>query len=322
VAEPTSGPRAAQIQAVREVLGWPVTSDDTVEERIIEVANELVDAVHAAGRDQDEVVNATETADSAARRYAGEIWRLASGLADRDVPLAPDAPIDTAPVDTALATIDQLRYERHLLGVARMTLDLVAAGDPTRWDQARAEAGDVAQRIVDEIGHPVTDEPALGPELRAENARLTAEVAEAMTGWRKVTQGYLIAAHECDQAVKRADQGEARGWAKAVQALTDVDRYRAWWRQVDSTDDDFVRMPDRRALARYLEALGPDGTAEVAPNLGTVTPEDQALVARATGGRITSREIQPEYDDPATAAETGQAGRGASARATKETAGA
>lgn len=87
---------------------------------------------------------------------------------------------------------------------------------------------------VDEIGHPVTDEPAPGPELRAQLA----------------------------EANERADQGEARGWAKAVQALLDVDRYRAWWRQVDSTDDDFVRMPDRRALARYLEAVGPDGTAD------------------------------------------------------------
>ncbi len=56
--------------------------------------------------------------------------------------------------------IEQLRYERRLLGAARMTLDLVAAGDSSRWEQARREAEDLAQRIVDEIGHPVTDEPA------------------------------------------------------------------------------------------------------------------------------------------------------------------
>jgi hypothetical protein len=61
----------------------------------------------------------------------------------------------------------QLRYERQLLGFARMTLDLIAAGDSSRWDQVRAEAEDIAQRIVDEIGHPVTDEPALGPSFRA-----------------------------------------------------------------------------------------------------------------------------------------------------------
>lgn len=69
--------------------------------------------------------------------------------------------------DALKAANEQLRYERRLLGWARMTLDLVAAGDHTRWEQARREAKDIAQRIVDEIGHPVTDEPALGPSFRA-----------------------------------------------------------------------------------------------------------------------------------------------------------
>lgn len=64
--------------------------------------------------------------------------------------------------------LEQLRYERRLLGAARMVLDLVAAGDSSRWDQARQGAEDVAQRIVDEIGHPVTDEPALGPNYRVQ----------------------------------------------------------------------------------------------------------------------------------------------------------
>lgn len=66
-----------------------------------------------------------------------------------------------------VAEIRQLRYERRLLGFARMTLDLVAAGDEKRRAQARSEAEDLAQRIVDEIGHPVTDEPALAPSVRA-----------------------------------------------------------------------------------------------------------------------------------------------------------
>ncbi|HEY9369925.1 hypothetical protein [Streptomyces sp.] len=68
--------------------------------------------------------------------------------------------------------MEQLRYERRLLGAARMVLDLVAAGDSSRWDQVRQGAEDVAQRIVDEIGHPVTDEPALGPGYRAVIARV------------------------------------------------------------------------------------------------------------------------------------------------------
>ena len=68
--------------------------------------------------------------------------------------------------------MEQLRYERRLLGAARMVLDLVAAGDSSRWEQARREAEDIAQRITDEIGHPVTDEPALGPGYRATIARV------------------------------------------------------------------------------------------------------------------------------------------------------
>jgi hypothetical protein len=89
------------------------------------------------------------------------------------------ASADDVPV--LLAAVRQLQYERRLLGVARMTLDLVAAGGPDRWEQARREAEDVAQRIVDEIGHPQTDEPALGPDLRAENARLFAKVERLTT---------------------------------------------------------------------------------------------------------------------------------------------
>lgn len=46
------------------------------------------------------------------------------------------------------------------------------------WEQICAEAEDIAQRIVDEIGHPVTDEPALGPSYRAEIDRLRAENAQ------------------------------------------------------------------------------------------------------------------------------------------------
>jgi len=59
-----------------------------------------------------------------------------------------------------------------------MTLDLIAAGDESRWPQARAEAEDLAQRIVDEIGHPATDEPALGPTYREQIAALQAENTE------------------------------------------------------------------------------------------------------------------------------------------------
>lgn len=82
-----------------------------------------------------------------------------------------------------VAERDQLRYERRLLGVARMVLDLVAAGDASRWDEARREAADVAQRITDEIGHPVTDEPALGPDMRKALAQVQELRAELAVSW-------------------------------------------------------------------------------------------------------------------------------------------
>lgn len=66
----------------------------------------------------------------------------------------------------------QLRYERQLLGLARLTLDKVAESSAISDRMLRAEAEYVAQRIVDEIGHPATDEPALGPSFHTEIKRL------------------------------------------------------------------------------------------------------------------------------------------------------
>jgi hypothetical protein len=85
----------------------------------------------------------------------------------------------TDEVTSLRAEVERLRYERRILGAARWILELVAEGTPPQWDAIRASAADVAQRIVDEIGHPVTDEPALGPDLRAENARLRAALTAA-----------------------------------------------------------------------------------------------------------------------------------------------
>lgn len=71
-------------------------------------------------------------------------------------------------------------YERRLLARARMVLDLVAAGGPERWDQVRDGAGTIAQAIVDQIGHSVTDEPALGQSFREERDQLKATLAEVL----------------------------------------------------------------------------------------------------------------------------------------------
>lgn len=77
-----------------------------------------------------------------------------------------DKPAEQMTAAELIAAVTQLRYERRLLGATRMVLDLIAAGSPDRWPQARAEAADLSQRIVDEIGHPTTDEPALGGYYR------------------------------------------------------------------------------------------------------------------------------------------------------------
>jgi hypothetical protein len=220
------------------------------------LAAALVDAVHAAGRDgQDE----TES------RLALLAEQLLAALELED-----DGKTTLAQyVAMLVEQRDQLRYERHLLGVARMTLDLVAAGDPTRWDHARAQAEDVAQRIHDEIGHPVTDEPALGPELRAENARLTAELAglrqriadpracpacatqphhEPAERHVHVTpHGYAIWAPDHDLPL--VDTLRAEGYRQAVVALRGV---------VQRTGS-----PAAKWAADYLEAVGP-GTARAA----------------------------------------------------------
>lgn len=79
--------------------------------------------------------------------------------------------------ETLQQRIAQLTYERSLLGHARRVLDQVAESAWAQGDLA-TDAGSVAQRIVDEIGHPVTDEPALGPGYREQIAELEAKLEE------------------------------------------------------------------------------------------------------------------------------------------------
>jgi hypothetical protein len=100
---------------------------------------------------------------------------------------------------------DQLQYERRLLGFARLVLDRAAEYDdlnPVDRERLPAEAADIAQRIVDEIGHPVTDEPALGPSYREQIAALTAERDQARrdaASWEDWGRGWKTQA-EANQA--------------------------------------------------------------------------------------------------------------------------
>jgi hypothetical protein len=66
------------------------------------------------------------------------------------------------------AQVESLTVLTRLLGPARMVLDRCAETAPG----CAAEAADMAQRIVDWIGHPVTDEPATAADLQAEVYRL------------------------------------------------------------------------------------------------------------------------------------------------------
>ena len=86
----------------------------------------------------------------------------------------------------------------------------------------RAQAERIAQRIVDEIGHPVTDEPALGPEYREQIATLTAELAEARV---KAEQATLLAVHHADELAAATAAHEAT--AERLRHLQECERTRS-----------------------------------------------------------------------------------------------
>lgn len=115
-----------------------------------------------AGMLREELAEARKDAEAQAEERAAEFLEAVNTL--------------TAERDAARYHAELLTYERRLLGRARLIMDLIAAGTRDRWDSLRAEAGRMAQAIVDEIGHPVSDEPALAETLREENERLRDEV--------------------------------------------------------------------------------------------------------------------------------------------------
>ncbi|MFD9947694.1 hypothetical protein ACFWYW_46490 [Nonomuraea sp. NPDC059023] len=167
----------------------------------------------------------------------------------------------------AEATAEQLQYERRLLGTARMVLDLVAAGDPSRWDQARKEAESLAQRIVDEIGHPVTDEPALSPGYRTQLDQSEARIEHLTTGPAEPATVYLAIGGEYDgrwvrKVFARREDAASYGCADGVeewQVNTGPVETRTWIRAIWTINDP--------AAPEYLfDAVNPfdlDGYSEV-----------------------------------------------------------
>lgn len=99
---------------------------------------------------------------------------------------------------------EQLRYERRLLGACRRHLDEIADPEGRYTAEAIRTAGDLAQRIVDEIGHPVTDEPALAPDFRDQIEKLKVDLEWATA--------------ERDHAVERAKQAKKPMYDKLVNA--------------------------------------------------------------------------------------------------------
>jgi hypothetical protein len=85
-------------------------------------------------------------------------------------------------VTPLLAWVRAMQPGYALLGHCRRLLDQIADGR-TGLAASQVAAGDLAQRITDEIGHPrpgptcrCSGEPPLGPDLRAENAALAAKI--------------------------------------------------------------------------------------------------------------------------------------------------
>lgn len=80
-------------------------------------------------------------------------------------------------VPQLLGWIRTMQAGYALLGHVRRLLDQIADRENgCAPESLRVAAFGLSERIVDEIGHPATDEPALGPDLRAENQRLAAKV--------------------------------------------------------------------------------------------------------------------------------------------------
>lgn len=112
---------------------------------------------------------------------------------------------------------------------------------------------------------------------------------------------------ELAEANERADQGEARGWAKAVGALLDDQRFDAWRREHAPLVSAFHWA--RRHAADYLEAVGPDGTAGLP---AAVDGPESASVAETTNPARSALSDQ-RATLSRTSAETGQDGAGVDA---------
>ena len=166
--------RTLCVEKVELVSGPPATDHEVVREQLAALPSEIIDSIrveaqlrnqiqHLAGRVKDMGAQLRAQQEYTRNREleaAAEIERLS-------------CTIDTLTTENGMLIMElgeiraenqQLCYERQLLGQARRILDEAAADLGGGRLASRVE--DMSQRIVDEIGHPATDEPALGPNLR------------------------------------------------------------------------------------------------------------------------------------------------------------
>ncbi len=180
-------------------------------------------------------VNTVERPEDAARRFADELWRLATGLADRGIPLV-DGPVDKAPVTTVLAELDRLRTRRDDLMQQRdacrrdlNSLGVVADTLKTERDTAVAEA-DRRRAQRDEAR----------TKLKAAHARLAEVTSERDDALRNPLN---TAAN-----LARAQLAEAAG--QLAQARTERDHARK-----DSHRADAATVSVRKLLAEETATL-------------------------------------------------------------------
>jgi hypothetical protein len=105
-------------------------------------------------------------------------------------------------------------------------------------------------------------------------------------------------------------------WRREMREMgAESEHLAATLQRVRGVADDLAGGPGRHSVLsdRIRAALGdaatqpdPEPADEFRPMVGTVTEEDAALVARATGGRIRSKELQVEFEDGPEAATSGE----------------
>lgn len=139
--------------------------------------------------------------------------------ADRDATFIADAPTLLAEAVTELRRLEAERSDHlWLLSGSRMTLDGIAEGR-----EGPTEAAAQAQRIVDHIGHRLTDEP---PHTLVEN--------DELRGWKESAINVLS---EWDKVFDALGRPGKLGASKAESARAEVERILAESDRVSRKDE-------------------------------------------------------------------------------------